>query len=125
MIGVKQIALVFIGGGLGSVLRFAVSKFLNQSTGFPYGTFLVNVLGSLLLGIALGYAMKNNSISSGGTLLVATGFCGGFTTFSTFIFESQALFRSGNWWYFGLYTIGSFALAMIFVLLGLWLAKFF
>lgn len=120
----KQILLVFIGGGLGSALRFVISKFMNNPTGFPYGTFFVNVLGSLILGLVLGYALKNNSISSATSLLLATGFCGGFTTFSSFIYENQAFLKSGDFTLFALYTIASFALGILAVLAGLWLVKF-
>lgn len=120
----KQILIVFIGGGLGSALRFVIAKFINTPTGFPYGTFLVNVLGSLLLGLVLGYALKNDSISSGTTLLLATGFCGGFTTFSTFMYENQAFLKSGDFALFALYTIASFALGLLAVFFGLWLVKF-
>ena len=81
----KQLLLVFIGGGFGSVLRFVIGKWLNNTeNGIPYGTFAANILGSLLIGIILGLAAKNETLSQGQTLLLATGFCGGFTTFSTF-----------------------------------------
>ncbi len=85
----KQLLLVFIGGGFGSVLRFIIAKYLNSSeNGIPYGTFAANIIGSLLIGIILGLAAKNNTLTENQTLLLATGFCGGFTTFSTFAYEN-------------------------------------
>ncbi len=120
----KQALLVFIGGGLGSVLRFFIGKFLNNpESGMPYGTFLVNILGSLLIGIILGLAAKNDTLSQNQTLLLATGFCGGFTTFSTFAYENQAFLKSGDFMSFAVYTILSFAIGFLAVFLGLYLAK--
>ena len=83
----KQFLLVFIGGGFGSILRYYISKNLNAYySNFYLGTFLVNIIGCLLIGILIGLSLKNNYISENQTLLLATGFCGGFTTFSTFAF---------------------------------------
>lgn len=120
----KQILLVFFGGGLGSVLRFIISKFLNTSeNGIPYGTFIVNVIGSFLIGIILGLAAKNESLSHSQTLLLATGFCGGFTTFSTFAYENHVFLKSGDFTSFALYTIVSFALGFLAVFGGMYLVK--
>lgn len=120
----KQLLLVFIGGGLGSIARFALAKYLNSEVnGIPYGTFLANVLGSLLIGIILGMALKNESLSQSQTLLLATGFCGGFTTFSTFAYENHIFLKSGDFLSFFLYTVGSFALGFSAVFLGMFLVK--
>ena len=122
----KNILLVFVGGGFGSVLRFIIGKYLNNAeNGIPYGTFLANILGSLLIGIILGYALKNNSLSSSQTLLLATGFCGGFTTFSTFAYENHVFLKSGDFGSFALYTIASFVIGFLAVFFGLYLAKSF
>ncbi|MEL0645520.1 fluoride efflux transporter CrcB [Olleya sp. Ti.3.14] len=122
----KQLVLVFVGGGFGSVLRYIIGKALNNTNnGIPYGTFLANVLGSLLIGIILGLALKNNTISNSQTLLLATGFCGGFTTFSTFAYENHVFLKSGDFTSFALYTIASFILGFLAVFLGMWLAKQF
>jgi CrcB protein len=121
----KQIALVFIGGGFGSVLRYVLGKWLNNSeSGIPYGTFVANILGSLLIGIILGYAAKNETLSQHSTLLLATGFCGGFTTFSTFAYENQVFLKSGDFTSFACYTIASFVVGFLAVFAGIYLAKF-
>ena len=122
----KQLLLVFLGGGIGSSLRFWIGKYLNSSeTGIPYGTFSANVIGSLLIGIILGFALKNNALSQNTTLFLATGFCGGFTTFSTFAYENHVFLKSGDFMSFSLYTIGSFILGFAAVFFGMWLVKFF
>jgi len=120
----KNLLLVFVGGGFGSVLRYIIGKYLNNSeNGIPYGTFLANILGSLLIGFILGYALKNNSLSSNQTILLATGFCGGFTTFSTFAYENHLFLKSGDFTSFAIYTIASFVLGFLAVFLGMFLAK--
>jgi CrcB protein len=120
----KNVILVFVGGGCGSVLRYALGKFLNPSTtSFPYGTFLANVLGCLLIGVFLGFAAKNNTLSQNQTLLFATGFCGGFTTFSSFAYENSLFLKSGDFTNFAIYTIASFVFGFIAVFLGLFLTK--
>lgn len=120
----KQILLVFVGGGFGSVLRYIIGKYLNSTeTGIPYGTFAANIFGSLLIGIILGLAAKNDALSQNQTLLLATGFCGGFTTFSTFAYENHVFLKSGDFTSFALYTIGSFVVGFLAVFLGIFLVK--
>ena len=120
----KSALLVFLGGGFGSVLRFIIGKWLNNSeNGIPYGTFLVNILGSLLIGIILGLASKNNNLSESQILLLATGFCGGFTTFSTFAYENQVFLKSGDFTSFALYTVLSFVIGFLAVFGGIYLVK--
>jgi len=122
----KQLLLVFIGGGLGSSLRFLVSKFLNSpESGIPYGTFAANILGSLIIGIIMGFAVKNNTISQNTMLFLVTGFCGGFTTFSAFAYENHVFLKSGDFMSFAFYTIGSFILGFAAVFFGMWLVRWF
>lgn len=122
----KQLLLVFIGGGLGSVLRYIIGKHLNSpETGIPYGTFAANIIGSLIIGIVLGLALKQNAISNNTVLFIAVGFCGGFTTFSTFAYENHVFLKAGDFTSFALYTIGSFIVGFLAVFFGLFLAKSF
>jgi len=121
----KQLFLIFIGGGFGSVLRYLLGKTLNNPvTGIPLGTFAANILGSLLIGFILGVAAKNDALTQNHTLLLATGFCGGFTTFSTFAYENHVFLKSGDFISFALYTIISFVVGFLAVFLGMYLVKF-
>lgn len=120
----KQVFIVFIGGGFGSALRFLIGKYLNSSqTGIPYGTFAANIIGSLLIGVILGLAAKYNGLSQSLTLLLATGFCGGFTTFSTFAYENHIFLKSGDFMSFAIYTMGSFIIGFLAVFAGMYLVK--
>lgn len=120
----KAILLVFLGGGLGSALRFVISRVLNKSMlDFPFGTFTVNIVGSLLLGLILGVSLKTGAFSNNTILFMATGFCGGFTTFSTFTFENQVFLRSGDYTNFAIYTMGSIIAGFAAVFIGLFLSK--
>ncbi|WP_420400422.1 fluoride efflux transporter CrcB [Flagellimonas sp.] len=121
----KQVLLVFLGGGLGSALRYVISKPLNVVFhNFFLGTFLVNIVGCLLIGIILGFSAKNNLLTSNNTLFLATGFCGGFTTFSAFAFEKHTLIKNSELFHFSLYTLSSIIVGILAIALGLWLSKF-
>lgn len=120
----KQALLVFLGGGVGSVARYILSKWLNNlETSIPYGTLLSNIFGSLLIGVVLGYFAKTSNVSETQTLLFATGFCGGFTTFSTFAYENQVFLKNGDYFSFITYTLGSLILGFLAVFLGLYISK--
>lgn len=120
----KQLALIFLGGGLGSCLRYIISKQLNTpNSHLPYGTFTVNMLGSLIIGIITGLALKHESLSPQHTLLIATGFCGGFTTFSTFSLENQILIQNGEFLKLAIYISLSILTGIAMIFLGAWLVK--
>jgi len=119
----KQTVYIFLGGGLGSLMRFWVSTYTqrlwNIST-FPMGTFLVNITGCFLIGILTGYFMKeDNSLR----YLLITGFCGGYTTFSTFSAENLHLWQNGSYGILALYSILSLGIGFLAVALGYQLIK--
>ena len=120
----KNLLIVFIGGGFGSVMRYIIGKYLNSTeTGIPWGTFAANIIGSFIIGIVLGLALKHNTLSNNTVLFIAVGFCGGFTTFSTFAYENHIFLKTGDFTSFALYTIGSFVVGFLAVFLGLHLVK--
>tara|TARA_B110001452_G_scaffold219472_1_gene191506 strand:+ start:6345 stop:6716 length:372 start_codon:yes stop_codon:yes gene_type:complete len=122
----KQVLLVFLGGGIGSALRYAIRRIFNTSSaGYPWGTFSVNIIGSLLIGVFMGIALKNNNLSENQTLLLVTGLCGGFTTFSAFAYENQQFLKEGDLTSFAIYTLGSLSLGILAVFLGLVISKSF
>ena len=115
----KSFLLVFLGGGLGSALRYLVASAMNQySKVLPFGTFTVNILGCLLIGMILGYAQKENTLTSNQILLLATGFCGGFTTFSAFANENLELIKNGEIFNFSVYTTTSIIVGILAVFIG-------
>ena len=120
----KDFILVFFGGGLGSGLRYLVTIAMNQySKVLPFGTFTVNILGCLLIGLILGYAQKENTLTSNQTLLLATGFCGGFTTFSAFANENLELIKNGEIFNFSVYSVSSIVVGIVAVFVGLYFSK--
>lgn len=120
----KHAILVFLGGGFGSIARYLLSNWLNKlETEIPYGTLLSNVLGSLLVGIVLGYFVKSSNVSETQTLLLATGFCGGFTTFSSFAYENQVFLKNGDYISFLFYALGSLIIGILAIFLGLYISR--
>lgn len=116
----KTLLVLFLGGGTGSVLRYAVQQFVSRQSPdvlFPLGTFAVNLTGSFLIGLF--YALSARlGFSAEMRLLLTTGLCGGFTTFSTFSNDGLQLLRQGNTALFVLYTLSSVLLGLLAVWMG-------
>ena len=124
---IKNLVLVALGGGIGSVARYLCQKWFAENTvhPFPWATFFVNLLGCLLIGIIYAMAERSSLLTPQTRLLLITGFCGGFTTFSAFAFENMDLLRSGDISYFILYSVGSVILGIAGVFGGIALFNFF
>lgn len=120
----KALLFIFVGGGLGSVVRYGLSKFLNMGFVFPIGTFAVNILGSLILGFIMGTVIKNNLNMSPFVLFLTVGFCGGFTTFSAFALENLNFLKNGDYASFASYTAASLLIGILAVFIGFWISKF-
>jgi len=118
---VETIAAVAVGGAVGSVFRLWIGTAVQQRVGwaFPLGTLAINVSGSLLLGFLLRYGLATPSISPMARALLTTGFCGGYTTFSTFVYEAGVLIESGEYWGAGLYVVSSVAVGLAGLFVGL------
>jgi len=91
---IKEFLLVGAGGALGSMMRHG-GNILMGNKPFPYATFSINIIGSFIIGAVLGYCLKNEDASNW-KLFLATGICGGFTTFSAFSFENLLLLQNGK-----------------------------
>lgn len=93
----KSVFIIFLGGGLGSVVRYSLGKWVNtlHQQQFPWGTFAANVAACAILGLVIGLADHRQVISPSARLFWAVGFCGGFSTFSTFSSEALHLLQNG------------------------------
>jgi fluoride exporter len=116
---------VAIGSAIGGVSRYLLGGLIQRlaDTTFPAGTLLVNISGSFLLGAILRYAVETPTFSPEVRALLTVGFCGGYTTFSTFSYESVALLEDGEWTRAGVYVAASVLLSLVGVFLGLALAR--
>lgn len=115
---------VFLGGGLGSLARFGMTKaFAGWATDFPMATLLTNLLACLILGFVAGLATQKAQLSPILKIGITTGFCGGFSTFSTFGLESVGLMGNGKILLAGAYVLASVALCFVGVWVGQMLAR--
>ena len=116
---------VAVGAALGGVARYYLASALQQRLGatFPWGTLAVNVSGSLLLGVLIRYALATPTVSVEMRALLTTGFCGGYTTFSTYSYETATLLEDGQYGRAGAYALGSVVVALGATFAGFMLAR--
>jgi fluoride exporter len=121
----RTLVCIALGGSIGSVLRYLTAVLLQKyyATVFPLATFLVNVIGCLLIGVIMGWLEKNQLTNTNIKWLLVTGFCGGFTTFSAFSFENISLLQNGYYGWAFFYITSSIVLGIGAVWLGLTLLK--
>ena len=122
---IKSFLIVGLGGAAGSMLRYAVQKIFNvQNAGvFPTGTLLVNIAGCFLIGVLWSIASRSLSWNEEIKLLLMTGFCGGFTTFSAFTLEGIGLLKESKTTLFVIYVVASFFGGLLATLIGIRIFK--
>lgn len=123
----RIIASIALGGAAGSVARFLLGSYLHQRTGgtLPWGTFVVNVSGSLLLGFLMRLALASPAMSPELRALLVIGFCGGYTTFSTYSYETLALLEGGAYGRAATYATASVLVALAATYVGFALGREF
>jgi fluoride exporter len=121
----RDLLYIFLGGGLGSVVRFATGKWISSlhSQQFPYGTLATNIAACLILGFVIGLADHKQIISPQARLFWTVGFCGGFSTFSTFSAETITLLQNGFHLSTVIYIVGSLLFCIIATYAGLYLGE--
>lgn len=117
----RAILAVAVGGGIGSVLRFVIGQVALQrfGPGFPWGTLVINITGSFLIGLFFRYALQSAVIGPEMRIFLTTGFCGGYTTFSTFSYDTIVLLQDGEYGRASLYVGTSVAFALAATVLGI------
>lgn len=121
-----NILVVFIGSGTGGAARYLIGKLIKSNitpSSFPWETFTVNILGCFIIGILYGISADSQWLSPRLKLLLAVGFCGGFTTFSTFANENYLLLNNSNLLSFAIYTTASIVTGILAVALGYYLTR--
>jgi CrcB protein len=121
----KSLVLIGAGGFLGSICRYLLTRLTMWywPASFPFGTFIVNILGCLVIGLLMGFALHHHSISASMRAFWAIGFCGGFTTFSTFSLELFEVYQRGQAGLALTYALASVVLGLLAVGIGFWLTK--
>ena len=116
---------VAFGAALGGVARYYLSSAIQHRLGatFPWGTLVINVSGSLLLGVLMRYALATPSVSAELRAFLTTGFCGGYTTFSTYSYETATLLEDGQYGRASTYALASVVLALVATFAGFVLAR--
>ena len=114
---IRNILLIGLGGAIGSICRYGTSWVIGPRS-FPLATLLVNIVGSFIIGLIMAYCLKNESFSDNWKLFLATGICGGFTTFSTFSLENLQLLQNGKFTMAACYTLSSLLIGMVAVWAG-------
>jgi CrcB protein len=116
---------VAIGGAIGSVARFLLAGLMQRysSTGFPFWTLVINVTGSILLGFLMRYLVDGVPVAVEVRAMLTTGFCGGYTTFSTFSYETAALIEQGDWRRSSVYVVASVIFSVAGAFAGIGLAR--
>lgn len=117
----KNILLVAVGGAVGSIFRYAASL-IALTKKFPAATFMVNILGSFLIGLLMGYLAKQIQ-QQNWQLLLVTGFCGGFTTFSAFSWDDVLLLQQQRYITAIIYIAATIALGVLCTVLGYWISN--
>jgi CrcB protein len=121
----NSLVLVFIGGGLGAVSRHlsGLAVMRASGSGFPWGTMVVNIIGSFVMGCLIAWLARRSSGDADLRLLLATGFLGGFTTFSAFSLDAVTLYERGALTAAAAYVIASVTVSILALFGGLWLAR--
>lgn len=121
----RILLLVGLGGSIGSIGRYLVASYFTKiiPAAFPYGTFIVNITGCLAIGIVYGLSERFSWLTPEWRIFLATGICGGYTTFSSFAYENVKLVQEGNYLAFAMYSITSFVLGLLAAFLGLIIIK--
>ncbi len=116
--------LVFLGGGAGSICRFAINHWLSRyNLVFPWATFIANALSCIVFGVVAALALRGAIANPQYRLLLLTGFCGGFSTFSTFSNETYVLMTNGEWLYASVNILLSVLVCLFCIYLGMRLAS--